>query len=50
MAVTYSELDILASKLRKCYQFERNCLSLRLNRPAHYRVPACWDGGSIEKN
>lgn len=39
--------DVLALKLSKCYQYERNCLTrARTRKDGHYRLPACWDIGS----
>lgn len=38
----------LADKVRRCYQFERNQYLCQCERPANYRVPACWDADSTE--
>lgn len=49
MTTSRSDLDILADKLRKCYQFERNQLLRSHNRPDNYEVPEHWRGGGREK-
>jgi len=43
MATTFSREDVLAQRLRSCYQLERNIVAAHLQRRTGYRVPACWD-------
>ena len=46
MKANRSDLDALADRLRKCYQFERNQLARHFGRPDGYRVPQrCRPGG-----
>src|SRR4051794_30678591 len=49
MKTRLTELDLLADRLRKCYQFERNQLNRQFSRPGDYRVPQLWRGGGREK-
>src|SRR4051812_10125282 len=48
MKTTPSDLNALADKLRRCYQFERNHLKRRYKEPDDYRVPALWGTGGRE--
>src|SRR5262245_58197193 len=48
MAVVNRDLDRLADRLRRCYQFERNRLHQLQRRDKAYRVPACWRAGGPE--
>src|SRR4051794_15219629 len=49
MKRTDSDIDILADKLCKCYQYERNQLARCCNQRDNYRVPKLWLGGGREK-
>jgi len=42
MKKTVSEADVLARKLARCYQYERDAVQLRLKHKGTYRLPSFW--------